>query len=385
MRFHFCAVNHEAVGRRTLADVQSWVEAGLRELGHEVTSSETELDPGAINLLWEKFLPGFGRRFRAAGVRYGVICTEIPDGDGFNWRRDDEWVERWRGFGEAAEGADFIWATVESAVPDYARYAPAGYMEFGYAAALVPPPAPQEPTADFCFYGLPTPHRRDLVERLRRHASVEWPDRIGSVDEINALIGRARIGLCFKQSETWPAPSSTRLGRLLMARRGIAAERTRVITRQAALVPTAAEGEDFVDFALGRLHGSWRQDAQTAFERYRDELPMAGIMERLIDVTIGDRAAAPLPGGAPFALVLEEEPPRLVATVRDISIVAYLGRFFALPHAAGARDLRVSLDVPGALSDTTYDRLLARLHEAPSADEVRRLCALEAASPPVRP
>jgi hypothetical protein len=40
---------------------------------------------------------------------------------------------------------------------------------------------------------------------------------------------------------------------------------------------------NYVDFALGKLNQDWRAAAEAAFERYRAELPMRGIMERVLD------------------------------------------------------------------------------------------------------
>ena len=55
------------------------------------------------------------------------------------------------------------------------------------------------------------------------------------------------------------------------------------MTRQSSLVGCCPAGIDFVDFALEQLHRDWRGAAATAFERYRTELPMKGIMERVLD------------------------------------------------------------------------------------------------------
>src|SRR5512140_2682245 len=120
--------NHNDVGRRTLGDMYEWFAAGLRALGHTVSVSETQCDPGAINVLWEHFMPGGAEALVASGVRYGLIATEIFDGRGFNYLRDDASAQRWKGFCVAAEGASFIWSMVESNLPVLEWFAPSAYV-----------------------------------------------------------------------------------------------------------------------------------------------------------------------------------------------------------------------------------------------------------------
>lgn len=215
--FHFCTANHNEVGRPTLGEMARWFEAGLLDLGHEVTFSERYAEPRAINLFWESFNSDFNRQLRSAGVNFGIIATEIPDGAGFNWRRDGGWPERFRAFEEIAVEADFIWTTVEGGVPFYRTFCPTAFIELGFSERLLPTSKNDDPSVDFVFYGLETPYRRTAVERIRKYAKVEWPDRFLSDKEVENLIARGKVGLNFKQSERWPIPSPTRLGRLIMA------------------------------------------------------------------------------------------------------------------------------------------------------------------------
>jgi hypothetical protein len=107
-----------------------------------------------------------------------------------------------------------------------------------------------------------------------------------SSDEVGKLIGKSKIGLCFKQSEQWPLPSQTRLGRLTMAKRGVAAEFVTVPTRQGEITGLCPESSDFVDYAMGMLHSDWKHRAEEVFENYRSEMPMSDIMQSALDRTI---------------------------------------------------------------------------------------------------
>jgi hypothetical protein len=109
MHFHFCLFNHRE-SFDTLTDMRVWFSAGLRALGHTVTESLDQLDTSAFNVLFERFPSGTGAELKRMGIRYGIVATEIPEGDTFNGRTDGTWKDRWIGFVEAAEGASFIWS-----------------------------------------------------------------------------------------------------------------------------------------------------------------------------------------------------------------------------------------------------------------------------------
>jgi hypothetical protein len=285
MHFHFCTANHSDQGRESLRDMMVWFRAGLERLGHRVTESDRGFDSGAVNILWELFTDQDANRLRQSGVRYGIVATEVADGSGFNQRRDGAWPERWAGFIKAAEGASFIWTTVERSVSVYAQLAPAAFIELGFVEELVSPFAGEEPSGDFFFLGSLTEYRRPIIERLRRHARVNCPGTIVRWTPGPRVMASARIGLALKLSADWPLPGPSRIGRILLARRGLAAEHTVDSTRQSRLVPAAPPDADFVNFALAKLGGPWRREAEIAFERYRSEMPMDRIMERVVDLT----------------------------------------------------------------------------------------------------
>src|SRR5438105_2913462 len=106
MRFHLNVGNH-SVGRFTMRDPLMWVSSGLSENGHEVTWSQDTIATNATNIFWEYFPPEFATFLAKSGAEYGIIATEIPDGTGFNNRRDMDWPIRWEGFKIAAAHAKF--------------------------------------------------------------------------------------------------------------------------------------------------------------------------------------------------------------------------------------------------------------------------------------
>jgi hypothetical protein len=290
--FHFCTANHNEVGRSTLVDMADWFKAGLLDLGHKVTFSDGDVENGAINVFWERFRPGMQEQLAKTGIVYGIVATEIPDGHAFNWRSEPEWKARFDAFHEVASRASFIWTMVESTLPFYSQFCRAAYMELGFSDRLIPAYASTQPDYDFCFFGLRTPYRERIVERLRSYAKVEWPQAFLSPSEVGELIGRSKIGLSFRQSEFWPIPSPTRLGRLMMAKRGVATEFVPVPTRQGELAGLCPQSSDFSDYALGVLNSDWRSRAENVFGAYRSKMPMRDIMQSVLDRTLDGAASA---------------------------------------------------------------------------------------------
>jgi len=295
MDFNFYLGNHEYPGRDTLTDGMYCLAAGLAELGHRFTVSSDRLDPTRINIIWEFFTPEQGREIAASGAAYGLVTTEIPDGGGFNNRRDGPWERRWEGFQNAAAKASFIWSLVEEAVPHYRPWAPSTFVELGFSQMLVPPKPTAPPTHDFSFFGFPTPYREALLARLGQRASIHWQYGFIPTFDLAPLIAKARVGIALKLGEDWPLPSATRLSRLMHAGVGVACQRTLRTTRQSRLLRQQPEDMDFVDFALDCLATHSPAEAASVLERYRVELPMKRVMEEVLDLTLPRGAQARQP------------------------------------------------------------------------------------------
>jgi hypothetical protein len=171
---------------------------------------------------------------------------------------------------------------VESNVVALRQRAPASFIELGYSDRLVPTSS-EEPQIDFSFTGIVTPHRQRTLEALQQHTEVVWHRTLLPLAERDALFATTRINLSINKTLDWQMPSPTRVGMALLSKRGIALDGTPQQTRQSSLVDSCPPGMNFVDFALQRLRQDWRSAAEIAFERYRSELPMKGIMERVLD------------------------------------------------------------------------------------------------------
>ncbi len=323
-----------------MTDMADWFEAGLLDLGHKVTFSASSVERSAINLFWEYFEPGMADALIRSGVDYGIIATEIPDGQGFNWRDEPEWVTRFNTFAEVAQRAKFIWTMVESTVPFYARFCPTAFIELGFSERLIPLQANDSPQYDFCFFGLRTPYREKVVEQLGQYARIEWPVGFLSADSVEQLIGNSRIGLNFKQSDQWPIPSPTRLGRLMMAKRAVAAEYVPVPTRQGDIAGICPEKMPFHEYALSILDSGWDRKAETVFELYKASMPMAHIMEQVLDRTLLHSLDGSASGTVPLKLL----PPMLVEEDPIWNFVCWGEEYFSLKKELGNVDVTLGIE-----------------------------------------
>ncbi len=340
MWFHFCTANHNQIGRSTLNDMYDWFHAGLLDLGHKVTFSESQVEPGAINLFWEYFTQGMAEEIKKTGVVYGIIATEIPDDiGGFNWREEPEWKERFAYFHEVASGSSFIWTMVESTVPYYSQFCPTAFIELGFSERLIPSYINHIPEFDFTFFGLRTPYRIKVAERLQRYAGVEWPEKFLTPHQVGSLIAKTRVGLNFKQSEHWPIPSPTRLGRFMMAKRDVASEATLIPTRQGQIIGMCPNGIDFVDFALNRLNSNWQERAENTFDEYRKKIRMRDVFEKVLSKTIESIDTSKLIKVKEKSIKHIRQP-ELIKTIANWNIVCWNDEYFALLRGADSVDVR---------------------------------------------
>lgn len=295
MWFHLFTGNHDEIGQPTLHDMATWIEGGLIDLGHEVSIGDY-IAPNALNVIWENFRDSDIEIFNNLDFKFGLIMTEISVRNTFNFLDQEPWLTRRRLFDNLTRRAQFVWSMTEEAVANYRQWVPTGYLELGFTERFVDPVFAQKPEIDFGFYGLAiAPYRNSVLHRLREHCTIATPDRFLTGRDLSAFIASFKVGICLKHLPQWTTHSSTRLGRLLHAKRGIAAEYVPVQTRASALASMAAEGQDFVEFCLDCLQDSWQQRAEDAYERFRTSMPMKQIMERLLDETVSATPLSPSP------------------------------------------------------------------------------------------
>lgn len=287
-RFNIYTGNHIPSARISIEDHIVWVKSGLEALGHTVTVSDRDISKSAMNILFEYFAPPFAEVMRSSGVEYIIIMTEFADGSGFNGRRDESWVVRWREFWRAAHGARAIWTLFEGNERAMEFPAPASYLELGFTEALVPT-GDVEPTYDFGFFGSVNSHRAKIIDALgQRTTGVLTPQGIQPAHVLTQQISAIRILIDPRGPNLIPMPSITRCGRGIHAKRGVLTEHvpmTQGLTKLVPMTPKAG-ADEFIEYAMARLSQPWKQEAEETFEIARTTMPMSLCVKRALDAAL---------------------------------------------------------------------------------------------------
>jgi hypothetical protein len=233
----FNLFNHNVLGQRSLEDPMGIVGHQLKALGHNVVwepKNDRFLMPDSgINVIVEGFTPGSTevlRRAHAQGARFLFIATEEPTPKGFNHGRDAEMVKRQSEFPRAAEFAEAILYLVPGAhVHDwYNQWAPAAYIELGYAPSLVRAPDGVEPQFDFGFFGSLSKRRLKILKALARFIGTEKAVRVEATfpDQVtrDRIMREARVILQIRKYDEMGLISSTRCNTALCLGRPVVAE-----------------------------------------------------------------------------------------------------------------------------------------------------------------
>jgi hypothetical protein len=299
-----------------------------------------------MNVIFEHFRDADVDILNGNDFRFGLVATEIPIGQSFNGIDQEPWLTRRRAFNKIAPRAEFIWSFAEAPVEAYARWAPSGYLELGYLENIDDPIFASEPEFDFGFYGTlqMSSYRSEVLERLRKYFTVVTPNDFLIGSELNRFIASFKIGICLKHTPNWLIPSPGRVGRLLHAKRGIAAEFVPMPTRASALSPMAEKDQDFAEFCLECLDAPWKQRADDAYERFRATMPMTEIMERLLDETVAKRAVSIRSKKLAYeddgdrVDIGIDEPAQLLHSERGYNFVRYANRVYGVAQAIGHID-----------------------------------------------
>ncbi len=235
---------------------------------------------------------------------------------------------------------------VQSALPHYYEFGPAGYAKLGYSDRLLSYQSGWDPECDFGFFGLVTPYRREILSKIAGRFSVQTAKSILHPGELPGFIAKCRVGLSFKQSPKWPIPSPTRLGRLMHMRRNIACESVADPTPQGRFVPICPADQDFADFCMHRL-SNWKTEAAESLEQYRTQMPMKLVMEQLLDETIGASGATGSASAddvrsrhAELTYVYPDETPVLISVYLGWNIVRIGAIVIAVAQDQGPLDLK---------------------------------------------
>jgi len=188
-----------------LFDLARMIAFGLEDLGHTCTLRRNATEPGRVNILLgvhNLSAPDTVDALIDGGHPYVVYQTEIIRGRTVNG------IDIGRSFDDLLlpllKNAKAVWDTdEESRASLRALGIETGKLGFGFVPRLEEIRHREEKDIDFFFYGSTTPHRREVLQKLR---SLGY--RVADVFDDQALfrndlLSRAEVVLTLRQSEAF--------------------------------------------------------------------------------------------------------------------------------------------------------------------------------------
>ena len=302
-QFSFWLGNHNATGQRSLEDVIGIVGHQLRALGHtavwEKANDKWVSRESGINVIVEGFTPSVIEviaRGHAQGARYLCLATEEPTPKGFNHGRDAEMVMRQKTFQDAMPLFEGILHLVpgEGVTSWYSQFAPAAYVELGYASSLIRQGDLAEPDYDFGFFGSLSYRRLKILKRLAKRIGTDKAVKIvgdfATQDDRDKQMRRARVILQIRKHEEMGLVSSSRCNTSLSIGRPVVAEPHALSKPWDEIVRFSPTLESFYDTAI-LVRAMWRQVHAQQLDALKRRLPpevcvgeplrKIGILERM--------------------------------------------------------------------------------------------------------
>jgi hypothetical protein len=277
----------------TVSDSIRFVRAALEANGVPTRVGINQLDPKSINLFFDRFYeePALPTVLKAGGMRYGLVCTEsiAPDGT-WNFGAEGDTKESLMAFELAARQADFVWCLLEQSVEYCRTLNPrTAFLPFGYLEAMetLVDIAWDRRDIDLLLCGLPSPRRDSIMAILSSQGyRTCYPGMAVPLTVRDMLMERSRLSLSVQKTERHDIVSVTRISHS-------------VVNRVPLLLETADAGNRFAKYCLAAAPGTVAETAarhlretdleawaQARYEEFRDEMPMASIMRRVLDATV---------------------------------------------------------------------------------------------------
>jgi len=281
MQFLFNLFNHNDLGKRSLEDPMGIIGHQLQALGHKVVfmpKNDQFLCNGAgINVIIEGFTPISAQMINEAyaqGARFICIATEEPTPKGFNHGRDPEMVRRQATFPDAAKCFNGIFYLVPGCGEWYGQFAPAAYVELGYAPTLVRAFDYTEPLFDFGFFGSLSTRRLRILKRLARYSGSPKAVRIEatftSQVERDRIMREAKVLVQIRKHEEMGLVSSSRCNTALCLGRPVIAEPHLLSKPWDEVIKFSESLEAFYQDAL-LAKAAWRGVHASQFARFKEK------------------------------------------------------------------------------------------------------------------
>lgn len=276
-----------------VSDSVRFVRLGLEASGAQVRVGTNQLDKGATNLFFDRFYEDqtLPHQMKLAGVRYGLVCTEVLSTDGtWNYGAEGGDGAEFAAFELAARGASFVWCLLEESVAACAAMnANTAYLPFGFLPemeTLTRAPAGSR-DIDVLLSGLASPRRDAIMQAFHDDGrAICYPAMPVPAHLRDALMERTRINLSIQKTDAHEIISVSRICHSVINRVPVFLETSNAEAPFAKLCLTAAPGDAVA--AAGAHLGDTDLEAwaEARYQELADTMPMADTMARVLADTV---------------------------------------------------------------------------------------------------
>lgn len=293
MKFHICNLEHEGISfNHFLDDFCRLVCFSLESLGYSCSIGRNQVEPDRINIIFGGHTLKSPENVNAiAGAcRYIAVQHEILNATGVNLSGDARHSQDV--YFPFLRRAMMVWEGIpRNLAPLQKLGIRAAFFRGGYHPGLADVLSKRERDIDFLFYGSVTPHRHQMLERLRQrgHQVVAVFDARPMYR--NDLIARAKVNLAPIQGSGMEHFASGRVCYLLNNRSLVVVERCEDQEWLEHCFVTAST-DHWVDICEQTLQ---RRDRERICEEFADRfraLPFTEQMQALLDCTFSQAACA---------------------------------------------------------------------------------------------
>lgn len=277
-----------------VTDSARFVRHALEAAGARVRIGTNQLDSsGAINLFFDRFYedPALPRQLKAAGVRFGLVCTEViaPDGT-WNYGAENEPPGTFAAFEIAAKSADFVWCQLAESLPAVRALNPrAAHLPFGYLAAMetLRDTPWSERDIDCLMVGLPSLRRDDVAGDINaRGLRLCYPGLPVPLAVRDGLMERARLQLSVQKTVRHKIVSVSRICHSIINRVPLLLESDATDNPYARYCLMAAPNTVAVTAQRHLAETDLEAWAKGRYDAFKQEMPMADAMARVLKETV---------------------------------------------------------------------------------------------------
>jgi len=279
-----------------VSDSVRFISTALETCGVAVKIGTSQLDPKALNLFFDRFYiePNFPAQMKSAGVKYGLVCSEVVSPDGtWNYGAEGGDPATYAAFELAAKNAEFVWCMLEESVEACTAINPnTAYLPFGYLekmATLKPLPE-AERDIDFLMCGFPSDRRQKLIGEISEEGhEVYYPAMPVPSYVRDSLMERSRVNLSIQKTTSHSIISVTRICHSVINHIPVLLEHNGVSNQYTELCLTMGSDEIVRRASECMADTDLVTFAEQSYQKLKSILPMDKTMAKILETTWPDR------------------------------------------------------------------------------------------------